>query len=125
MKAAILNEFGSFENFKIAETPTPKPRFQEVLVKVLATSVNPLDYQVRRGDYKNELALPVITGHDISGVIVETGPGVKNFTVGDAVYYSPEIFNGQMGEILGIRATYVTLILLTKSPQVKNFRKKS
>ena len=95
MKAAILNEFGSSEIFQIIEIPTPAPQFQEVLVKVLATSVNPLDYQVRRGDYKNELTLPVITGHDISGVIVEIGPGVKNFKVGDAVYYSPEIFNGQ------------------------------
>ncbi|WP_313531533.1 MULTISPECIES: zinc-dependent alcohol dehydrogenase family protein [Sphingobacterium] len=95
MKAAILNEFGSVENFKILEIPTPKPQFKEVLVKVIASSVNPLDYQIRRGDYKNELTLPVITGHDISGVIVEVGPGVENFKVGDEVYYSPEIFNGQ------------------------------
>lgn len=95
MKAAILDEYGPFNNFKIKEIPTPKPKFDEVLVKVLASSVNPLDYQVRRGDYKNDLSLPVITGHDISGVIVEIGSGVKNFKVGDEVYYTPEIFNGQ------------------------------
>ena len=95
MKAAMLNEFGSVDSFIISEIPTPKPKFQEVLVKVFASSVNPLDYQVRRGDYKNELTLPVITGHDISGVIVEIGSGVENFDVGDEVYYSPEIFNGQ------------------------------
>ena len=95
MKAAILNEFGSAENFKIVDVPTPKPGFREVLVKVFATSVNPLDYQVRRGDYKNELALPVITGHDVSGEIVEVGQGVENFKVGDQVYYTPEIFKGQ------------------------------
>ncbi|MFD2035419.1 zinc-dependent alcohol dehydrogenase family protein [Belliella marina] len=95
MKAAVLNEFGSFDSFKITEIPTPTPKFKEVLVKVLASSVNPLDFQVRRGDYKNELVLPVITGHDISGVIVEIGPGVENFQVGDEVYYSPEIFKGQ------------------------------
>ena len=94
MKAAVLKEFGSIENFEIADIPTPEPGFQEVLVKVYATSVNPLDYQVRRGDYKNELELPVITGHDISGEIVALGPGVKNFKVGDEVYYTPEIFNG-------------------------------
>jgi NADPH:quinone reductase-like Zn-dependent oxidoreductase len=57
--------------------------------------VNPLDYQVRRGDYKNELALPVITGHDVSGEIVEVGQGTENFKVGDQVYYTPEIFKGQ------------------------------
>lgn len=94
MKAAVLNEFGSVEKFEILDVPTPKPEIDEVLVKVMATSINPLDFQVRRGDYKNELQLPVITGHDISGVIVEVGAGVKNFKVGDEVYYTPEIFNG-------------------------------
>lgn len=95
MKAAVLNEFGPVDKFEILDVPTPKPVFDEVLVKVLATSVNPLDFQVRRGDYKNELQLPVITGHDVSGVIVEIGSGVKNFKVGDEVYYTPEIFKGQ------------------------------
>ncbi|MBW8243723.1 zinc-dependent alcohol dehydrogenase family protein [Muricauda oceani] len=94
MKAAVLKEFGPIENFEITDIPTPKPGFKEVLVKVFATSVNPLDYQVRRGDYKSELELPVITGHDVSGEIVEVGPGVENFKVGDQVYYTPEIFNG-------------------------------
>ncbi|PZR20502.1 MAG: NADPH:quinone oxidoreductase [Flavobacterium psychrophilum] len=94
MKAAVIKEFGPVENFEITEVPTPKPGFREVLVRVYATSINPLDYQVRRGDYKNELELPVITGHDVSGEIVEIGPGVENFKVGDEVYYSPEIFKG-------------------------------
>lgn len=94
MKAAMLKEFGPIENFEIVEIPTPKPKFKEVLVKVFATSINPLDFQVRRGDYRNELELPVITGHDISGEIVELGPGVENFKVGDQVYYTPEIFKG-------------------------------
>ncbi|MFC4209788.1 zinc-binding dehydrogenase [Pedobacter petrophilus] len=94
MKAAILKEFGPVENFEIVEVPTPKPGFGEVLVKVFATSVNPLDYQVRRGDYKNELSLPVITGHDVSGEIIELGQGVESFKIGDQVYYTPEIFNG-------------------------------
>jgi NADPH2:quinone reductase len=94
MKSAMLKEFGSVENFEIVDLPIPKPGFREVLVKVYATSINPLDLQVRRGDYKNELELPVITGHDISGEIVELGPGVENFKVGDEVYYTPEIFRG-------------------------------
>ncbi|RBQ06680.1 zinc-dependent alcohol dehydrogenase family protein [Pedobacter miscanthi] len=95
MKAAVLNGFGPVDKFEILEIPIPTPGPGEVLVKVMATSVNPLDFQVRRGDYKNELQLPVITGHDISGVIVETGTGVKNFRAGDEVYYTPEIFKGQ------------------------------
>ncbi|RYJ42833.1 zinc-dependent alcohol dehydrogenase family protein [Flavobacterium beibuense] len=95
MKAAVIKEFGSVENFEILDIPTPKPGFKEVLVRVRATSINPLDYQVRRGDYRNELVLPVTTGHDVSGEIVELGPGVENFKVGDEVYYTPEIFKGQ------------------------------
>ncbi|KUY30632.1 zinc-dependent alcohol dehydrogenase family protein [Elizabethkingia ursingii] len=95
MKAAILEEFGPVTNFIVKEVPITKPKFKEVLVKVFATSINPLDYQIRRGDYKNELSLPVITGHDVSGIIVELGQGIENFKVGDEVYYSPEIFNGQ------------------------------
>jgi NADPH:quinone reductase-like Zn-dependent oxidoreductase len=95
MKVAMLKEFGPVENFEIVEIPRPKPGFREVLVRVFATSVNPLDYQVRRGDYKNELNLPVITGHDVSGEIVELGAGVENYKIGDEVYYSPGIFKGQ------------------------------
>lgn len=94
MKAAVLREFGSVEKFELLDVSTPKPGVDEVLVKVMATSVNPLDFQVRRGDYENELQLPVITGHDVSGVIVEVGTGVKNFKNGDEVYYTPEIFKG-------------------------------
>ena len=94
MKAAVLREFGSVEKFELLDVSTPKPGVDEVLVKVIATSVNPLDFQVRRGDYENELQLPVITGHDVSGVIVEVGTGVKNFKTGDEVYYTPEIFKG-------------------------------
>jgi len=95
MKAAILKEFGPVENFEIVEIPIPKPGLREVLVRVYATSINPLDLQVRRGNYKNELELPVITGHDVSGEIVELGAGVENFKIGDEVYYTPEIFKGQ------------------------------
>jgi NADPH:quinone reductase and related Zn-dependent oxidoreductases len=95
MKAAILKEFGPVENFEIVEIPISKPGLREVLVRVYATSINPLDLQVRRGNYKNELELPVITGHDVSGEIVELGAGVENFKIGDEVYYTPEIFKGQ------------------------------
>ncbi len=91
----MLKAFGAVTNFEIIEIPMPKPKFREVLVQVFATSVNPLDYQIRRGDYTNELDLPVITGHDVAGKIVARGAGVENFKIGDEVYYSPEIFKEQ------------------------------
>jgi len=66
-----------------------------VLVRVHATSINPLDYQVRRGDYPDLVPLPAITGHDVSGVVEAIGPGVSAFAPGDEVWYTPQIFDGQ------------------------------
>lgn len=65
-----------------------------MLVRVHATSINPLDYQVRRGDYADLVPLPAITGHDVSGVIEAVGSGVTAFEPGDAVWYTPQIFGG-------------------------------
>lgn len=69
MKALILKAFGGPESFELREVPKPVPQAGQVLVRVHATSINPLDYQVRRGDYPDLVALPAITGHDVSGVV--------------------------------------------------------
>lgn len=94
MKAAILKSFGGPESFEICDVPKPVPQAGQVLVRVHATSVNPLDYQVRRGDYPDLVPLPTITGHDVSGVVEEVGPGVTTFVPGDEVWYTPQIFDG-------------------------------
>ena len=94
MKAAILKSFGGPESFELREVPKPVPQAGQVLVRVHATSVNPLDYQVRRGDYPDLVPLPTITGHDVSGVVEEIGPGVTTFVPGDEVWYTPQIFDG-------------------------------
>ena len=94
MKAMILRSFGGPEAFELCEVPKPVPQAGQVLVRVHATSVNPLDYQVRRGDYAELVPLPTITGHDISGVVEDVGPGVTSFSAGDEVWYTPQIFDG-------------------------------
>ncbi|MBY5393319.1 zinc-dependent alcohol dehydrogenase family protein (plasmid) [Rhizobium johnstonii] len=94
MKAMILNSFGGPESFELSEVPKPVPQAGQVLVRVHATSINPLDYQVRRGDYREYVPLPAITGHDVSGVVEAVGPGVTAFAPGDAVWYTPQIFDG-------------------------------
>ncbi|MHC8344687.1 zinc-dependent alcohol dehydrogenase family protein [Pseudomonas sp. RT6P73] len=94
MKAIILEAFGGPESFQLCDVPKPVPHTGQILVRVQATSVNPLDYQVRRGDYPDLVQLPAITGHDISGVVEEVGPGVTTFAVGDEVWYTPQIFDG-------------------------------
>jgi len=94
MKAMVLESFGGAESFKLRDVPTPVPNAGEILVRVYATSINPLDYQVRRGDYADLVPLPAITGHDVSGVVEAVGPGVTAFAPGDEVWYTPQIFDG-------------------------------
>lgn len=94
MQAIVLQSFGGPEAFELCDVPKPVPHAGQVLVRVHATSINPLDYQVRRGDYPDLVPLPAITGHDVSGVVEEVGPGVTTFSPGDEVWYTPQIFDG-------------------------------
>ena len=94
MKAMVIRNYGGPEVFELGEVPKPVPKPTQVLVKVLATSVNPLDCQTRRGDYKAFVQLPAIIGSDVSGVVEAVGEAVTAFKVGDEVYYTPQIFTG-------------------------------
>jgi NADPH:quinone reductase-like Zn-dependent oxidoreductase len=94
MKAVVLARFGGPEVFELRDVTVPQVGPRQVRVRVHATAVNPLDFQIRRGDYAEHVPLPAITGHDISGVIEEVGSHVTEFRVGDGVYYTPRIFGG-------------------------------
>ena len=94
MKAMTLKSFGGPESFELSDVPKPVPHAGQVLVRVHATSINPLDFQVRRGDYRDLVPLSAITGHDVSGVVEAVGPGVSTFSPGDEVWYTPQIFDG-------------------------------
>jgi NADPH2:quinone reductase len=94
MKAMILKSFGGPESFELCDLPKPVLNAGQVLVRVHATSINPLDCQVRRGDYRDLVQLPAITGHDVSGVVDAVGLGVTSFAPGDEVWYTPQIFGG-------------------------------
>ena len=94
MKAAVLTRFGGPDAFELRDVEIPEVGPRQVRVRVHATAINPLDYQIRRGDYTDYVPLPAIIGHDISGVIEEVGSDVREFKVGDEVYYTPKIFGG-------------------------------
>ena len=94
MKAVLLTQFGGAEAFELRDVAIPTVGPRQVRVRVHATSVNPLDYQIRRGDYADLVPLPAIIGHDVSGVVEEAGSHVTEFSVGDEVYYTPQIFGG-------------------------------
>ena len=94
MKAIVLGRFGGADAFELRDVPVPAVGPRQVRVRVHATAVNPLDYQIRRGDYADYVPLPAIIGHDISGVVEEVGSHVSELGVGDEVYYTPKIFGG-------------------------------
>jgi NADPH:quinone reductase-like Zn-dependent oxidoreductase len=88
MKAIVIHAFGSPEVLKVEELPMPVPRADEVLVRVNAASVNPVDYKTRSGKYPavKKDQLPLVLGRDISGVVEQCGSAVSQFRKGDEVY---------------------------------------
>lgn len=85
MKAAQIKQFGGPEAIELVEIEKPKPQAGQVLVKVYASSINPIDYKVRQGMIPT-LKFPFTLGSDIAGVITELGESVNGFAVGNKVY---------------------------------------
>jgi NADPH:quinone reductase-like Zn-dependent oxidoreductase len=87
MKAVVLHEYGGPEKLKLEDVPDPVAGPGEVLVRVAACSVNPIDFKLRSGSYRDyfPLQLPVILGRDISGTVRAIGPDVTGFAPGDRV----------------------------------------
>jgi len=86
MKAIRVNKFGAPEVMKIEEVPDPKPGVGQVVVRLYAAGVNPVDTYIRLGMYAAGPGVPYTPGMDGAGVIEEVGEGVKNFHIGDRVY---------------------------------------
>jgi NADPH:quinone reductase-like Zn-dependent oxidoreductase len=94
MHALLITGFGGSEVFAWKAVEVPEPGPGQLLVRVRGSAANPLDYQTRRGDYRDELTLPTIIGSDVSGVVAATGPGARDFEIGDEVFYLPPPFTG-------------------------------
>jgi NADPH:quinone reductase-like Zn-dependent oxidoreductase len=88
MKAIVIHAFGSPEVLKVEELPMPVPKPDEVLVRVNAASVNPVDYKTRSGKYPavKKDQLPLVLGRDISGTVEQCGSAASQFKKGDEVY---------------------------------------
>src|SRR6185503_12642296 len=84
MKAAVLNGVNS--PLSVEEIPVPRPKAEEVLIKVAACGVCHSDLHVAKGELK--FPLPCVLGHEISGVVAEVGPGVRSVSPGDLVVAS-------------------------------------
>ena len=96
MKAMIITNFSGTDVFRSQEVEKLIPKGKELLVKVYATSVNPVDYKIRKGMFGDMFKLPTILGFDVSGIVEEIGDKVTDFKIGDEVFYMPRI-NGTPG----------------------------
>lgn len=87
MKAVLLEGYGGVDQLRIATVPRPEPGSGEVLVRVHATSVNPIDYKIRSGSAKERFPqeFPAILGRDLAGEVAALGAGVTQFTQGQRV----------------------------------------
>lgn len=91
MKAFVVDRYGRKQNLRFGEMPKPELREDDVLVRVHAASVNPLDSKIRDGEFKLILPyrLPLILGNDVAGVVVQVGSRVQRFKLGDEVHARP------------------------------------
>jgi NADPH:quinone reductase-like Zn-dependent oxidoreductase len=88
MKAVVAHEYGGPEVLKLEDVPVPEPKENEMLVRVIASGVNPADPLILGGKYAKEFGthLPLVLGYDMAGIVVKTGAKVTKLKAGDPVY---------------------------------------
>ena len=95
MEAMVITDFGGTDVFEQRDVEKPSPGPSEVLVRVHASSVNPVDYKIREAGSWAGISPPAVIGYDVSGVVEAVGDEVTDFAAGDEVFYTPEIFGEQ------------------------------
>jgi NADPH:quinone reductase-like Zn-dependent oxidoreductase len=104
MKAFVVEHYGK-DGLRAADVPEPDVGDGDVLVKVSAAGINPLDSMVRNGEFKRLLKYqtPFVLGHDVAGVVTRVGKAVRDFRVGDQVYARPrDLRIGTFAEYIAI-----------------------
>jgi NADPH:quinone reductase len=97
VKAAYIEKPGAPENIIFGNLPKPKPADNQVLVKIKAVAVNPVDTYIRAGMYPMDLPQPFVVGCDLAGVVEAVGPAVTKFRKGDRVWGSNQGLLGRQG----------------------------
>ena len=112
MRAVCIYGYGGPEVLVYEDAPCPRPRDGEVLVRVHAAGINPIDWKIREGRYNDMIptTLPLVPGWDVSGVVESIGRGVSRFAVGDEVFSRPDLSrDGAYAEYIVIRESEVAL----------------
>lgn len=107
MLAVRIHQYGNRDALSLDDIPVPEVQPDELLVKVVAASVNPVDWKVREGYLAQMVphALPLTLGWDVSGVVTAVGSAVSGWQPGDAVFSRPDLArNGTYAEFVAIRA---------------------
>ena len=110
MKTVRVHEYGNAEVLRLEEMPVPQIASDELLIKIHAASVNPVDWKEREGFYHMH-SLPFTLGQDFSGTVEKVGSSVKGFKVGDDVYGRPSADkDGSYAEFIEVKANEVALM---------------
>ncbi len=109
MKAVVVHQYGGPEVLKFEDYPDPVPGSGEVLVRVAAASVNPIDYKRRAGLTQDfyPIKFPGLIGVDMSGTVVKLGAGVEGFSIGDRVF---AMADNTYAELCAVKATIVAKV---------------
>lgn len=114
MKSIVIEKFGPRSELKLVEQPIPEPGAKELLIRVRAAGVNPVDYKIREG-YLKELfphAFPLTLGWDCAGYVERCGPGATKFKSGDEIYAyarKPKVQSGTYTEHMVLSEDNVAL----------------
>ena len=111
MKAFVVETYGK-DGLRAADVPEPTVARGDVLVRVSAASINPLDKMTRDGEFKRLIKRkpPFVLGHDMAGVVTEVGADVRDFKVGDEVYARPrDLRAGTFAELIAVDQDDVAL----------------
>ena len=99
MKAIVIHQYGDRSVLSLEQIATPIPGDNELLIKVFACGVNPVDYKIRSGMIGLPRSFPSVLGYDVSGQVTEVGSGVNRFKADDDVFFSGQIIdNGGYAE---------------------------
>ncbi len=107
MKAVRIHEFGGPDKLVYEDAPKPEATDGEVLVKVAAAGINPVDIMIEEGKMEQQAphTLPLIPGWDVAGTVAAVGPGVSQFSAGDPVFaFADARRNGAYAEYVPVSA---------------------
>lgn len=110
MKAMVIEKYGGPEVFVEREVKTPEPAAGQVRIRVVASSVNPIETKIRSGLVKAGPDMPAILNGDVAGVVDKLGPGVTSFSEGDEVFGCPGGTKGWQGALADYMVADVRLL---------------